>query len=191
MVYGRGGRLRWIAPKGLLVESFFQDGLHVFVGVRLNEESSGTGGLQALGGVEFAQADDAQAGAEPLFRMGSMFEDGGDEFFGLGSCLSGPVDDAGRGPLEVFLMRFGHVLWQGGKSSWAMTSGMAGHPVVFAEDFDGGGSESEVDLFFDQRIRDAVVMAVDLHMIVDIDPGLFPFGELVGLFGKRLQGGFV
>jgi len=43
--YGRGGRLRGIAPKGLLVESFFQDGLHVLVGVRLNKESSGTGGL--------------------------------------------------------------------------------------------------------------------------------------------------
>ncbi len=99
-----------MAPKGLLVESFFQDGFYVFVGVGLNEERSGTGGLQTLGGVEFAQAHDAQAGAEPLFRVRTMFEEGGDEFLGLGSGLSGPVDDAGRSPLEVFLMGFGHVL---------------------------------------------------------------------------------
>jgi hypothetical protein len=63
--------------------------------------------------------------------------------------------------------------------------------VVIEEDFDGGGGESHLDLLFDQLTRDAVVMAIDLHMIVDIDPSLFPFGKLIGRIGERFQGGLV
>ena len=61
--------------------------------------------------------------------------------------------------------------------------------VVIEEDFDGGGGESHLNLLFDQLTRDAVVMAIDLHMIVDIDPSLFPFGKLIGRIGERFQGG--
>ena len=124
-------------------------------------------------------------------KMGSIFEDSGDELLGLGSCLSGPLDDTGRGPLQVFLMSFGPVLGQGGESSRVITSGVTGHPAVFEEDFDGGGGESHLDLLFNQLTRDAVVMAIDLHMIVDIDPSLFPFGKLIGRIGERFQGGLV
>ena len=63
--------------------------------------------------------------------------------------------------------------------------------MVIEEDFDGGGGESHLDLLFDQLIRDAVVMAIDLNMIVDIDPSLFPFGKLIGRIGERFQGGLV
>jgi len=63
--------------------------------------------------------------------------------------------------------------------------------VVIEEDFDGGGGESHLDLLCDQLTRDAVVMAIDLHMIVDIDPSLFPFGKLIGQIGERFQGGLV
>ena len=34
-------------------------------------------------------------------------------------------------------------------------------------------------------------MAIDLHMVVDVDPGFFPLGVLIGLSRKGLKGRFI
>ncbi len=72
-----------------------------------------------------------------------------------------------------------------------VASAMACHPPVFEEDFHARGCETDIDLLSCQLIGDAVVVAVDLDMVVDIDPGLFPFGILVETRGKRFERGFI
>jgi len=44
--------------------------LNAFVGEAVDGEGIGAGGFQAVWGVLFPQADDAQAGAETLLGMG-------------------------------------------------------------------------------------------------------------------------
>jgi len=40
-------------------------------------------------------------------------------------------------------------------------------------------------LFFDQLIRDAVVMVIYFDVVIDVDPGLLPFCIFIGFFRKR------
>jgi hypothetical protein len=64
---------------------------------------------------------------------------------------------------------------------------MAGHPSIPEQDLYGAFRESHIHLLFYELIGYAVVVVIDLDMIVDIDPGLFPFGILVRLLRKGLQ----
>jgi hypothetical protein len=54
---------------GLLVLSILQDRGDRAVGARAQGQRPGTGGIQPLGVVTFGQAEDADAGAEPLLRV--------------------------------------------------------------------------------------------------------------------------
>ena len=57
---------------------------------------------------------------------------------------------------------------------------MACHPPIFEEDLQGTGGNADINLFFDKLIRHAVIVAIDLDMVVDIDSGFFPFrGDLI------------
>ena len=104
---------------------------NTFVEEAVDGEGIGAGGFEAFLGVLFSQADDAQAGAESLLGMGFVFQDVGDQFFGVGADLGGPADDPGGGPFQVFLVGFGHMFFEGGETALAVTAGVAGDPVVF------------------------------------------------------------
>ena len=62
---------------------------------------------------------------------------------------------------------------------------MGGYPLALQETLDGVGAHSHVKFFSNELERHAVVMALDLDVIVDIDRGHSPLGILVGFFGKR------
>ena len=51
--------------------------------------------------------------------------------------------------------------------------------------------EAHVDFAPDQGVRDGVVVALDLDVVVDVDPRLLPLGEHVALGGKGAKGGTV
>ena len=68
---------------------------------------------------------------------------------------------------------------------------MTGHPPIFEQDFHGGGCEPDIDLLLYELIGNTVVVVVNLDMIVDIDPGLFPFGVLIPARGKGFERGLV
>jgi len=42
------------------------------------------------------------------------------------------------------------------------------------------GCYAHIDLLFDELIGDAVVVAVDLDVVVDVDPGLLPVCIFIG-----------
>jgi hypothetical protein len=70
----------------------------------------------------FAQPDDAQARAEPLFGMGPMLKDFLHYLGAVRSNGVGPFHHATGSPLEVFLMGLGTVFFQGGESTRLVTS---------------------------------------------------------------------
>jgi hypothetical protein len=56
---------------------------------------------------------------------------------------------------------------------------MTCHPFIFKQYLHGAGGKADVNLLSCKLIGYAVVVAVDLDMIVDIDPGLFPLSILI------------
>ena len=68
---------------------------------------------------------------------------------------------------------------------------MTGHAFALVEEFHHVRTETHVELLLDQRIGYGVVVAVDFHMVVNIDPGKFPLGIFIGLDGERAEGGTV
>lgn len=116
--------------KGLLVQSALEDGFDVFIGVGLKDESSGTSSLQTFGRVTFLQAEDSKTRPVSLFRMGAVLQDEGEQFLGLGANGPGPLNETGGSPLEVLLVRFGHVLGEGAVFARKVTPKMRGDSLV-------------------------------------------------------------
>jgi hypothetical protein len=71
--------------------------------------------------------------------VGSAIEDRSDELVCFGAILLRPPDNPGWGPFQISLMAFGHMLVQGGKTTLAVVSLMAGYSFIFEEDLHGGG----------------------------------------------------
>ena len=66
---------------------------------------------------------------------------------------------------------------------------MDGDALIVEKAFDGRGCDADIKLAFDQRMRDAVVVAVNLDMIIHVGAGLLPFGVFIGFGGQGLEGG--
>ena len=66
---------------------------------------------------------------------------------------------------------------------------MAGDALAAMEALDGVGGDAHVHLFFDERMGHGVVMAMDLDVIVDVDPGLLPLGVFVRFDGQGRRAG--
>ena len=64
---------------------------------------------------------------------------------------------------------------------------MAGDAAAAVEALDGTGGQPDVELATDQRVRDGVVVAVDLDVVVDVDADGLPLGEDVGGVGQGPQ----
>ena len=84
-------------------------------------------------------------------------------------------------------MGFGHVLFDGGMTPLLVASDMAGDSCVVIEALDGSAGDADIDLLFDQPVRDAVKMSIHFNVIIDVYPGLFPFCELITSLRQSLQ----
>jgi hypothetical protein len=58
---------------------------------------------------------------------------------------------------------------------------MAGHAFVLVEEFHDLRTQTHVELLLDQRIGHGVVVAFDVHVVVNMDPSVFPLGIFIGL----------
>jgi len=76
-------------------------------------------------------------------------------------------------------------------SSPAITPPVRGNSAALEEDLHGGVGKTNIELFVDQLVRDAVVVVVHLDVIIDIDPGALPFGISIGMNRKRFQHRFL
>src|SRR6266498_2698069 len=66
---------------------------------------------------------------------------------------------------------------------------MDGDALIVEKALDGRGCDADVELAFDQRMRDAVVVALNLNVIVNMYAGFFPFGVFIGFGGQGLESG--
>ena len=62
---------------------------------------------------------------------------------------------------------------------------VAGDALAFGEECHHLGTDAHVKLLFDQRVRHRVVVAFDFHVVINMDPRLFPLGIYIGLRGQR------
>jgi hypothetical protein len=64
---------------------------------------------------------------------------------------------------------------------------MAGHAVPPVEEFHHLGTQPHIELLLEQRVGYGVGVAFDFHMVIDIDPGVFPFGICIWLHRQRSE----
>ncbi len=110
-----------------------------------------------------------------------LLHDGGRGRSGLGR----PGHDALRRPLGVFPVGLGHVFRQGGVLARKKRTDMRSHPVPLVQAFDRGRGGTDIQLLAHQTMGNAVKMVVHLNVVIDMDPGFDPEGELVRGLGQR------
>jgi hypothetical protein len=65
-------------------------------------------------------------------------------------------------------MALGHVGRIGGEAARPHGPDMARNPVTIMEDLDGAGADADIATFADQLVRNTIVVAVDLDVVVDV-----------------------
>ena len=123
-------------------------------------------------------AQNAEAGAEPLFGMGPAGEHGADQAFGVRPDLAGPAAEPIRRPLGVAPVGAGHVVGIRAVLAAHVAALMDADALAAMEDLDRARGDPHIDLGADQRVRDRIEKVMDLDVIVEIDPGAPPFREL-------------
>jgi hypothetical protein len=62
---------------------------------------------------------------------------------------------------------------------------VAHDPGALVKEFDDMRAQAHIELLLDQGVRYGVVMAVGLHVVVDIDAGLLPLRVFIGVHRER------
>src|SRR5256885_1309067 len=81
---------------------------------------------------------------------------------------SRPTDQPLGRPLDIMSVSFGHVSRDGAMAPFEEDAWVTGHPFAMMEDFDHLSRQSHLELLFDQCVGYGIVMAVDVHVVVDI-----------------------
>ena len=108
---------------------------------------------------------------------------------GSGPDGLGPLDQARGRPCQILLMRRGEMRHHRRMPAPLRTPHVAGHTLIRMEALDRRGCEPDVQRPVHQGGGDAVIVPLDLHMRIDIDPGRPPLGIDVRLGRQRLQRG--
>ena len=180
-----GERRRGAGPagSGTLVEATGQDVLHGAVAGGAEPGGARGGRLQAGGAVGLAQAHEPEAGAVALLGVGLGREDGRDELGRGRARRRRPGDQAGGRPFGVGAMGVRHVRGVGGVLAPAVAAAMGGDAPALEEQLDDRRREPDLDALVHELVGDAVVVVLDGDVVVDVDPGVAPLGELVARRG--------
>ena len=151
-------------------------------------DSAGRDRLEA-GRVEAAiGAQNAEAGAEPLFGMRPAGEHGADQAFGVRPDLAGPAAEPIRRPLGVAPVGAGHMVGVRAVLAAHGAALMSPDALAAMEDLDHARGDPHVDLGADQRVRDRIKKVMDLDVIVEVDPRAPPLRELPIIGGQGGEG---
>ena len=134
-----------------------------------------------------AQAHEPEARAVALLGMPLGGEDGGHELAGDRPRRLGPRDEPRWRPLGVRPMGVRHVRRVGRVLGAPTAPAVRGDPPALEKDLDDGGGEADLDALMQELIGDAVVVVVDGDVVVDVDAGVEPVGELVAGRRQRAQ----
>ena len=102
-----------------------------------------------------------------------------------------PVDQPLGRPFRIVPVGCGHVRCDRAVAAFVGGALVAGHAFALVEDFHHRGHSGVRQVAVDQGVGHRVVVAFDFHVVIDIDPGVFPLGILIGLRRKRPERGAV
>jgi hypothetical protein len=182
-----GQRQRGLLLERGLVETALENGFDGTIGEASDPKGAITGCFETLLGVAIRQADDSEAGPVPLLGVGFALDDPPSKLAGARPGLLRPGDDARGGPLQILLMGLRPMSRLRGVAALFVAAQMDGDPAPGVEDLDGTLGDSHVDLLAEELVRDAVEVAEDLDVVVDVDSGLLPSREFVALLWKCTQ----
>src|SRR5271168_1509296 len=134
------------------------------------------------------RAQNAKAGAEPLFGMRPAGEHGADQAFGVRPDLAGPTAEPIRRPLGVAPVGAGHMVGVRAVLAAHVAALVDADALAPMEDLDGSRGDPDVDLGADERVRNRIQKVVDLDVIVEIDPRAPPLRELPVVGGQGDEG---
>src|ERR1700680_1295107 len=157
-----------------------QDGGDRVVGAGAEHQRTGTGGVDPRRAIALDQAEDADAGAEPLLRMRPRAQDHIGQDGGVVADRGGFAANALMRPVAITPVRTRHVLGDGGRPMRPGAAAMAGDPLSAVEDLDRGRGDPRLDLLADQLVRYAVIMLADLDVVIEADPAALPLGIFIG-----------
>ena len=132
----------------------------------MQRAGSSRSGFQAFRAIGFLQAQDAQTTTETLFRMRSGFKDRIDQRGREGANRRCPTHQTLGCPFQVALMRFGPMRIDGGVAASFVTAGVTGDALPAMKDLDGHRRVARVEFTVKQRMRNAVVMALDFDVAI-------------------------
>src|SRR5215471_11396772 len=130
--------------------------------------------FQAFPAVGFPQAQDAQTTTETLFRMQAGLKDGINQRGREGANRRRPTHQTLGCPFQVALMRFGPMRSDSRVAASLVTAVVTGDALAAMKDLDGHRRVARVEFTVQQRMRNAVVMALNFDVVIDMDPDLFP-----------------
>src|ERR1700751_5934380 len=119
------------------VELVIEDRAHRAVGQGADLDGSGRCGFEASGAERPNQADDAETGAEALFRMWPALQDQIAKGSGGRADRSSGAANAFNGPIGVAPVARRHVLGEGGVPVVAAAAPMRRDPLTLKKDLDG------------------------------------------------------
>ena len=178
-------RRGWI--ERLLIAAMPQDGIETLVADCASRERSFGSGFHTCGRIALAQADDAEAGA--VAHLG-MWEGLQDFLYNLGSAgtyRAGPGDHARRWPVQVRSVGGRTMLGAGHCRVGLAGEHVGGDPLPLVEDFNRRWRSAHFYRPPHQLIGHAVEAPLEQNVIVDVQRGLRPHGEIKALGGQRPQ----
>jgi hypothetical protein len=102
----------------------------------------------------------------------------------------GPFEHAAGSPFQIPLMGLGPMFLESGEAARPPTAPVGRHALAVLKEFDGLVGQTHVQLLVNELIRSAVEVVLHRHMIVNVDLGLGPVGQLEGRGGQRQQPAF-
>jgi hypothetical protein len=186
-----GGGRRWDGRERGTVQTVFEDGFDTFIGARTESEGTAAGGFQPFSTIAFPQPHDAQTRPEALLGMRTRGENRFHHLRGGRTTVGRPSDQALRGPFHVMAVSRRHVRGDRTVASFEVGAEVARHAGALVEEFHHPGTHTHLELVLDERIGHRIVVAVDFHVIINVDAGTFPLGVFIGLSRQGLQGGAV
>jgi len=177
-----GGRGRFLVERQA-IEAAAQDRIHVAIGARTRLERPGAGSIEPHAAVALLEPQDAQARAIALLWVWTTVQNRPDQRLHVSADLAGPGNQARGRPLQVFLMRLGHVARLGRMTLGRMAAQMRGHTLALVEELDREGREAHVHLLVHERMRRRVEGLGDFDVVVNVDARRSP-----GRVHERLDG---
>ena len=154
------------------VESREEDVFHRVIGDRSGPQRPCRRGLDALVTVALAQPRDSQARAIALLGNRFVDDDALAQDRGHWPNVASPLLNLLGRLRSLSLVTWRHVFHEGGEAASLQAASVDRDSLAIVERLDEGLGKAQLDRLMDQAIRDGVVVAAELDVVVEVDAHL-------------------